>query len=146
ILLDADTAHQPLYSRQAIADRSRTNQTTVIKTLKQFLDEGLDSVLQIKRNRNSDYARQKVDAADETKLIQLAYGPAPKGHARWSLRLLEKAAEVELAHPIKKDAIGRLFKKTASTSQKTLLGNPNRPRCQLCCGHGRCLRRLCSAL
>ena len=41
----------------------------------------------------------------------MACGPVPEGHSRWTLRLLEEKARVELDVPIGKDAIRLALKK-----------------------------------
>ncbi len=61
----------------------------------------------MKRNVNSDNARRKLDGRAEARLIEIACSPAPEGHARWALRLLEKEAKVVLDTPVGKNAIGR---------------------------------------
>ena len=48
----------------------------------------------------------------EARIIELACGPVPEGHSRWTLRLLEKEAKVVLDTPVSKDAIRRALKKT----------------------------------
>lgn len=83
-----------------------------------FVQWGLEAVLTLKRNKASNHIRQKITDKDEAKLIQLVLSNPPEGHARWSLWLLEKETEVILVHPIEKDMIGRLFKKSTSTSKR----------------------------
>jgi hypothetical protein len=51
-----------------------------------LVEEGFEAVLTRKYNTNS--ARPRIfDGAAEAKLIALTCGPAPAGHAKWSLRL-----------------------------------------------------------
>ncbi len=56
--------------------------------------------------------KRKLDGHAEAKLIEIACGPPPEGHSRWTLRLLEEKARVELDVPVSKDTIGRALKKT----------------------------------
>ncbi len=66
-----------------------------------------------KRNPNSN-AKLKVDGRVEAKIIQIACGPAPDGRSRWTLRLLEDKARLELETPISRETIRRTLKKTKS--------------------------------
>ena len=77
-----------------------------------FVDGGIERALYTGGSVNSDNARRKVDGRVEAKLIEIACGPAPDGRSRWTLRLLEEQAKVELDFPVGKDAIGRALKKT----------------------------------
>jgi hypothetical protein len=65
---------------------------TVSNTIKYYVEKGLDSVTALERNVNSDYTKRKVDGRTAAKLIEIACGPAPEGHSRWTLRLLEDKA------------------------------------------------------
>lgn len=56
---------------------------------------------------NSDQARRKFDGRAEARIIEIACSPAPKGHSRWTLRLLEEQAKIVLDVPVSKDTIGR---------------------------------------
>ena len=91
-------------------------------------------------------ARRKVDGRIEAKIIQIACGPAPEGHARWSLRLLESTLKgmcVELDIPELSDTtIRRTLKKRLTTSSKPILVRPAKRRRGLRSpygGHSRCL-------
>jgi hypothetical protein len=49
-------------------------------------------------------------------LIALTCGPAPAGHAKWSLRLLEeKVVELHIVERASDNTIGRTLKKTFSS-------------------------------
>ena len=82
ILLDMDINHSPFIKQKDCAKKHGITQKTVINTVKQFCTEGLDSVLTLKRNMNSDQARRKVDGRTEARLIEIACSPAPEGHSR----------------------------------------------------------------
>ena len=66
---------------------------TVYNVIKYYVDGGLEKVLSYDRNINSDNARRKLDGRAEAKIIEIACGPVPEGHSRWTLRLLEKKAK-----------------------------------------------------
>ena len=75
---------------------------------------------------NSDNARRKLDGRAEARLIEIACSPAPEGHSRWTLRLLEKEAKVVLDTPVGKNAIGRALKKTGFNLTETNIGASRR--------------------
>lgn len=53
------------------------------------------------------HERQKFDGRAEARIIEIACSPAPEGHSRWTLRLLEEQAKIVLDVPVSKDTIGR---------------------------------------
>lgn len=111
ILLALDENHLPIQTYDqcvAILNVSRATIATVAKT---FSIGGIDAVLKRKRSINSDNARRKVDGRTEAKLIEIACGPAPEGHSRWTIRLLEAEMKVILDEPISREAIRRTLKK-----------------------------------
>ena len=112
ILLDMDEAHGKLYTHEQCAKSNGVCIATVSNTIRHYIEEGIDSVIKLKRSINSDNAKRKVDGRAEAKLIEIACGPVPEGHSRWTLRLLEEKARVELDVPVSKDTIGRALKKT----------------------------------
>ena len=112
ILLDMDEAHGKLYTHEQCAKSNGVCIATVSNTIRHYIEEGIDSVIKLKRSVNSDNAKRKVDCRAEAKLIEIACGPVPEGHSRWTLRLLEEKARVELDVPVSKDTIGRALKKT----------------------------------
>ena len=60
--------------------------STVERTRKRFVEEGLEPVL-VPRKSCRAY-RRKLDGDDEAHLIVLACGDPPTGRRRWTLRLL----------------------------------------------------------
>lgn len=72
------------------------SRATIAKTVKLFAFGGIDAALKINRNINSDSARLKADGRTEAKIIEFACGPAPEGHSRWTIRLLEERMKIEL--------------------------------------------------
>lgn len=59
-------------------------------------EQGIDGIIALKCNVNSDNAKRKLDGRAEARLIEIAYSPPPQGHARWTLRLLEEQARIVL--------------------------------------------------
>ncbi len=111
ILLDMDENHSPSIKQKDCASKHGVTQKTVVNTVQQFCKEGLDSVLKLKRSVNSDQARRKVDGRIEARPIEIACSPAPEGHSRWTIRLLEDEMKVILDEPISREAIRRTLKK-----------------------------------
>ena len=107
-----DESHPPPVKQTDCAKRRNVTQKTVVNTVQQYCTEGLDAVLKLKRSVNSDQARRKVDGRTEARLIEVACSPAPEGHSRWTIRLLEDEMKVILDEPISREAIRRALKKT----------------------------------
>jgi Homeodomain-like domain len=115
ILLKADVSEAGEgWSDSRIAEALDASIPTVERTRRQLVEEGFDAVLTRKSNPNSA-PRRIFDGAAEAKLIALACGPAPAGHAKWSLRLLEeKVVELRIVESASDNTIGRTLKKTFS--------------------------------
>ena len=97
---------------------------TVTDTVSKYVKGGIAAVTTYNRNINSDNARRKVDGRAEARLIELACGPAPDGHSRWTLRLLAEKSRVVLEMPVGKDAIREALKKQTTTSPQRILVYP----------------------
>jgi transposase len=113
ILLRADmSGAREGWSDRRIAEALDTSIPTIQRTRRQLVEEGFEAVLMRKYNPNSD-PRRIFDGAAEAKLVALARGPAPAGHSRWSLRLLEeKVVELQIVESVSDNTIGRTLKKT----------------------------------
>ncbi len=103
------------WSDSRIAEALDTSVPTVERTRRLLVEEGFEAVLTRKSNPKS--ARPRIfDGAAEAKLIALACGPAPAGHAKWRLRLLEqKVVELHIVASASDNTIGRTLKKTFSS-------------------------------
>ena len=117
-----DENHPPIATYEQCMARCDVSRGMIAATIKSFCIKGLEETLKIKRNVNSDNSRRKVDGRTEAKIIEIACGPVPEGHARWTLRLLEDKAKIELDVPVSKDTIGRALKKTNCDLTKTTTG------------------------
>lgn len=122
IIIDLDEAHGKVLTHEQSAKSNGVCLATVTNTVKLFTNEGINGITHLKRSGNSDNARRKLDGRAEARIIEMACGPAPEGHARWTLRLLEEKARIELDTPVSKDAIGRALKKTGLDLTKTITG------------------------
>ena len=115
ILLKADAGEAgEAWSDSQIAKALDTSLATIARTRQQLVEEGLDAVL--KRKHSPASARARIfDGASEAKLIALACSEPPKGHVRWTLRLLEdKVVELNIVERVSDNTIGRTLKKTFS--------------------------------
>jgi transcriptional regulator len=116
ILLKADVSEAGEgWSDSRIAEALDTSVANIERTRRQLVEEGFEAVLTRKYNPKS--ARPRIfDGAAEAKLIALTCGPAPAGHAKWSLRLLEqKVVELRIVESASDNTIGRTLKKTFSS-------------------------------
>jgi len=115
ILLKADVSQAGEgWNDSRIAQALDTSIANILRTRRQLVEEGFEAVLTRKYNANS--ARPRIfDGAGQAKLIALACGPAPAGHAKWTLRLLEeKVIELHIVERASDNTIGRTLKKTFS--------------------------------
>lgn len=131
VLLALDENHPPAMSYDQCIDAYGVSRATIATLVKAFSEGGIDSALSRKRSINSDQARRKVDGRIEARLIEVACGPVPNGHSRWTIRLLEDEMKVILDEPISREAIRRTLKKTgldltaATTGVSQTKGIPN---------------------
>lgn len=111
IVLDLDEAHGKVLTHEQSAKSNGVCMATVTNTVAKYASGGIDAVTEFKRNINSDNARRKVDGRTEARLIELACGPVPEGHSRWTIRLLEEKSRIVLDTPISREAIRHALKK-----------------------------------
>lgn len=113
ILLDLDEAHPPVLKHADCAKSHGISMGTVANIVRQFNVGGIDAVTTLRRSENSNQARRKVDGRMEALIIAAACGPAPEGHSRWTIRLLEGHMKVLLETSVSREAIRRTLKKTS---------------------------------
>lgn len=131
VLLELDTSHPPISYYKDCAAKFGISQSAVSHIVKQYHEEGLDSVLTYKRNENSNRANRKVDGRLEAEIIKLACGPAPEGYARWSIRLLARELFVLLGDDaVSADTIRRTLKKTGFDLTRATTGASPRSQMQ----------------
>ena len=111
ILLELDETNSYVPTHEQLAKSYGVCKATISNIISDYINGGIDAIIKINRNPNSN-AKLKADGRVEAKLIQIACGPAPDGRARWTIRLLEKHARVELETPISRETIRRVLKKT----------------------------------
>ncbi|MGE4509436.1 MAG: transposase [Eubacteriaceae bacterium] len=112
ILIDLDENHLPALTYKQCVEKQNTSRATIAKVVKTYASGGIDAVLATNRSINSDHARRKVDGRVEAHIIEIACGPVPEGHNRWTIRLLEEHMKIEFDESISREAIRRSLKKT----------------------------------
>jgi transposase len=128
VLLDLDEAHGKPMTHEQSANANGICMATVTNIVKDYSIGGIEAVITYNRSVNSDNAKRKLDGRAEAQLIEIACGPAPEGHSRWTLCLLAEKGKVELDIPVSKDTIGRAFKKTNFGLTKTTTGASRRKK------------------
>ena len=122
IILDLDESHGKVLTHEQSAKSNGVCLATVTNTVTKYINGGVNAVTEFKRSINSDNARRKVDGRTEARLIELACGPVPEGHSRWTIRLLEEESKVILETPVGREAIRNTLKKTNFDLTKTNTG------------------------
>lgn len=112
ILIDLDEAHGKVLTHEQSARSNGVCMATVANTVTKYMSGGIQAATEYKRSINSDNARRKLDGRAEARIIELACSPAPEGHARWTIRLLEEKSRIVLETPVSREAIRRALKKT----------------------------------
>ena len=116
ILRDLDETTGCRLTHTQIAHTYAVCPATVSNIIRDYVNKGIDSIIRYHINPNSAASLRKADGRAEAKLIQIACGPAPDGHSRWTLQLLEEKARVELETPISRETIRRVLKKRTPAS------------------------------
>lgn len=97
----------------AIAGALEVHPTTVARVRRQYVEQGLEAVLERKRP-DRVYAR-KLDGAGEAHVIALACATPPAGRERWTLRLLaEELVRLEVVEGISYETVRRTLQQTPS--------------------------------
>ena len=122
ILLRADESSLgPEWNDPKIAEALGTYPIMCARVRQQFAEGGIDAVLN-RKQRATPPVPPIFDGEKEAKLIALACSKPPKGHAKWTLRLLEKkVVELKIVDRASDNTIGRVLKKTSSS----LISNNN---------------------
>jgi len=97
-----------------IAQVLQINTKTVERVKQRFVEEGFESC--IERKPYPQKGPIKTDGDFEAHLVALSCSKAPKGYARWSLRLLaDKMVELKYTDSISHETVRRVLKKTRSS-------------------------------
>lgn len=93
-----------------IVDFLEVERTTVWRTRRRYLEEGLEKSLQEKQRSGQP---RKYGPKQEAEIIALACSDPPEGRARWSLELLtEKLSQQKGLGSINRETIRLMLKKT----------------------------------
>lgn len=113
VLLKADQQERgPAWTDAEIASALDVSLKTVFNIRRKWVEEGLEAALERKPQGAASRPR-KLDGQAEAKLVATCCGPAPKGRARWTLRLLAtKLVELELVDSISPETVRQTLKKT----------------------------------
>ena len=114
ILLSLDTSKgRTAEQQEAIAKRLGVSRQTVVNTRNDFIKAGNIAAILQRKKRDTPPVTPKVTGEIEARIIALACGEAPKGCARWTLRLLaDKCVELRYSDKMSHMTISRLLKKT----------------------------------
>jgi hypothetical protein len=103
----------PVPTQEVVAQRAGVHVDTVVKTSRAYADRGGDVEATISRKKRlTPPTEPKVTGEVEARLIALACSAPPDGHARWSLRLLERQVAVTDDIPdLDHSTIGKVLKR-----------------------------------
>ena len=110
IMLKADVDSSN-WTDKKISEAFSCRTKTVENVRKLLVTEGFDRALNGKQRQDPPRA-EKLDGKQQAKVIAMRLGPAPKGFANWSLRLLaDKIVELEIVDSIDHKTVGKILKK-----------------------------------
>jgi transposase len=112
VLLKADAGPEgPGLTDEQVAAALDVGTPTVHRVRQAYVEQGLEAA--VERKPACRHRPRKLDGAQEARLVALACGPAPEGHARWTVRLLaDQLVELRIVDSIGKDTVHRTLKKT----------------------------------
>lgn len=115
ILLKANRGEGgPGWTDAAIADAVEVHPATVGRVRRADVEDGLDATLE--RKLPERVYERRLDGEGETRLIALACGTPPEGHARWTLRLLaDELVRLEVVDAVSHETVRRTLKQTISS-------------------------------
>jgi len=103
----------PVPTQEVVAQRAGVHVDTVVKTSRAYAERGGDvEATTSRKKRLTPPVEPKVTGEVEARLIALACSAPPEGHARWSLRLLEKhVALMDDLPDLDHSTIGKVLKR-----------------------------------
>ena len=111
ILLELDEERGTGLTHAQIAHSYAVCPATITNVVQSYVRNGITDIVRYNISPNSSAAIRKMDGRTEARIIQMACGPVPEGHSRWTLRLLEEKARVELDVPVGRETIRETLKK-----------------------------------
>jgi transposase len=110
LLCDA-SPEGPAWKVADVADALGVTSRSIEHLKKRFVEEGLEAALE-RKPRGKPPREVIFDGAFEARLIALACSDTPKGHNRWTVRLLaEKAVELRFADKVSHMTVQPTLKK-----------------------------------
>jgi transposase len=98
---------------EAVAAALQVGVATVFNIKRRYLSEGLAAALHDKPRSGKP---PRIDGAARARITALACSDAPRGHARWTLRLLaDKAVELGFVERVSHNTVKEVLKKTGSS-------------------------------
>ena len=108
ILLELDEEQGTGLTHTQLAHSYAVCPATITNIVKCYVNNGITEIIR--------YGRA------EAHIIQMACSPAPEGHSRWTLQLLEEKARIELDVPVGRETIRRTLKKMNCDHTKMTTG------------------------
>jgi transposase len=111
ILLNCDEGkYSDKVTNEQISKVLKVGMRTIDRIKKQFIEEGLEAVLE--RKPTTRVYEKKADGDMEAKLVSLCCSEPPKGFSKWSLRLLaDKMVELNYVESISHVTVRSVLKK-----------------------------------
>jgi len=111
LLLDTSESGKAVKFEE-IAQRLNVSLTTISNVKNDFFSaENVSGFLQRKK-RATPPVQPKITGEIEARIVALACGEVPEGHAKWTLRLIaEKCVELKFVDSLSHMTVGRLLKK-----------------------------------
>ena len=122
ILLELDEEQGTGLTHAQLAHSYAVCPATITTIIQSYVKNGIKDIIRYNISPNSSAALRKVDGRAEAHIIQMACSPAPEGHSRWTIRLLEEKARIELDIPVGREAIRQTLKKMNFDLTKTPTG------------------------
>ncbi len=119
ILLNCDEGalNKKRHRGKDIASVLKISARKIDRVKKRFVEEGLEPALGVRQGQRQ--YKPKADGEFEAHLVALSCAEPPKGHARWSLRLLaSRAVELDYIDAVSYETIRRVLKKTKQNHGK----------------------------
>ena len=116
ILLQADASPEGMrYADEAIAAALGVSLSTIHRVRQQFVEDSFEAALNPRRPRKRP-DKVTITGEGEQQLIALACGEPPRGHGRWTVRLLADRL-VELGYVVRasRETIRQALKKTIAS-------------------------------
>jgi len=111
ILLRADVGPEgDSWDDDEIGRALDTSVSTVHRVRQAFVEQGLQESLTRKKPTGRQY--RKLDGAQEARLVAIACSEAPRGRARWTMRMLaDRMVELEIVESISPECVRTTLKK-----------------------------------